>query len=77
LFKLLWNRETGAREQFRLARSKGVHPIWDWKDPVPAIAYLTLQFFPDLAWSALRRLSLAIRRKIARGKQQREAACED
>jgi D-aspartate ligase len=76
LIKVLWSREPGALALLRLARGKRIYGIWDWKDPVPAIAYFTVQFVPGLAWSGLRRLWSAIRRTVARSKPEREAVCE-
>jgi D-aspartate ligase len=69
---LLWRGEPGAGALFRLLRGRRTYAIWDWTDPLPAIAYFTTRFFPDLVWNGLRALWSAFRGRAGRGKKPQE-----
>jgi len=72
LVKRLWVREQGAGALLRLLKGQRIYAIWEWSDPLPAIAYFTMRFFPGLAWSALRRVWRGVHRLMAKSTQVRE-----
>jgi len=61
--RMVWRRDPKLRSLLRQAGGKRVYAIWSTSDPLPFIAYLLLQFFPEMlksriaaVWSSLARL---------------------
>jgi hypothetical protein len=78
VIRSLWRGTPHIPTMFRLAKGKRIYAIWSAKDPLPALAFWTIAFIPELITALFRVGRSAIEKRIfpKRRSQKEELAYE-
>jgi D-aspartate ligase len=69
--RMLWRRDPRFYSLFRQARGKRIYAVWNWKDPLPALALWLGEFLPQLLAGAVRRVVDGCKRAVAQEMHQK------
>jgi D-aspartate ligase len=67
VLRSLWRRDPLFFRLLRLARGKRIYAIWSWRDPLPALIYMTIRLFPSLIADGVRVLWSSLKRSKSKG----------